>query len=245
LQIAGVPGGDALADGAAPPSSSVDPNGYAYTVEEYLAWAIKDLDAKWTPWFTSRGYAEPQVRYDVILPGETFRSVCTNIPVLTDTTPNAYYCPGDANGEGQIWLPVTTLQKMWSGDVFTRRSQRIGDFAAAIITAHEFGHHVADELQGQSTKAGRTITALTGANPELLADCFAGVWAATAYYGGVLEPGDFEEAVAALEAIGDPATSTTTPVVAPHGTAEQRVAALQLGYNQQANPTPCVQTYWK
>jgi uncharacterized protein len=234
-------GDEDLARGATPPPSRVDPNGYSYTVEEYLAWIVRDLDQKWTPWFISRGYVEPQVQYVVVKAGQRFTSRCTNIPELTDTTPNAYYCPVDDNGSGTIWLPVTTFQKMWTGDVFARPSQRVGDFAAAIITAHEFGHHVADELAKQSTAQGRAVTAVTGANQELIADCFAGVWASTAYYDGKLEQGDIEEAIAALEAIGDPVVGGPDP----HGTPAERAAAMRLGYNESRDPTPCVNSYWK
>lgn len=231
--------------GAVPPESQVTGSNTAYTVESYLTWIIADLDKKWTPWFTQNGYAEPQILYTIVQPGQQFVSVCTdkakNNLVIVDNTPNAYYCPYDNNNGGHIWLPATTFQKMWTGDIFTRPSARTGDFGAAIITAHEFGHHVKDELTKQATAMGYSISAVNGANNELLADCFAGVWAATAYYDNLLEAGDFEEAVAALSAIGDAQPGGEDP----HGSPAERVAALQLGYTDTADPFQCINAYWK
>lgn len=231
--------------GAAPPQSQVTGDNYGYTVDSYLTWVLTDLDSRWTPWFLANGYAEPQVLYTVVKEGEKYVSACKDRngvnAVFTDTTPNAVYCGADDNRTGRIWLPVTTFQQMWTGNIFTRPSQRVGDFGAAIITAHEFGHHVVDELRTQATAKGQNVSPITGKNNELLADCFAGVWASTAYYNNILEGGDFEEAVAAMFAIGDAAPGGNDP----HGSPAERVAALQLGYNDQKDPVRCMNTYWK
>ncbi|MDB5187019.1 MAG: putative protein of unknown function zinc metallopeptidase [Candidatus Saccharibacteria bacterium] len=237
--------GEYLQQGAVPPGSQVTGNSDTYTVESYLKAVVKNLDDAWVPWFVENGYAEPQVTYSVVLPGEKWQSVCTDQKgapeVVTDTTPNAYYCPFDDSGSGSIWLPATTFQKMWNGDVLGRQSQQAGDFAAAIVTAHEFGHHVKHELEVQEKARGANIPPVTGKNKELLADCFAGVWAATAYYNGLLEGTDFEEAVAAMAAVGDAKPGGKDP----HGSPEERVAALNLGYNDQMDPVRCISTYWK
>lgn len=54
--------------------------------------------------------------------------------------------------------------------------------------------------------------------------CFAGVWMTTAYFDGVLEPGDVGEAIAALNAVGAVEPGST------HPTSAEREAALMLGY---------------
>lgn len=242
----------APAEAAPPQSNVVAGNPYPYTVEEYLNYIIKDLDTEWTKWFKASSFEEPNVAIAMIEPGATFASNC--LPqAVTDTHPNAYYCDRDLgepiNGQqhyGSLILPVTTFQRMWTGDLFGRTSKTAGDFAAAIITAHEFGHHVQDELRQQyNTNATALLADPNLPNKELIADCFAGNWAASAYYTGLLQPGDFDEAVAALSAIGDPGSGGT------HGTADQRKAAVMTGYNglpgitQPGDPIACIRTYWK
>lgn len=246
-------------DGAAPPSSNVGQNSnYGYTVEQYLNFVVDELDQVWSQWFIKAGYAEPMVGYQIVEPGKTFTSKCTDTnqqPLkVGHDFPNAFYCPRDSivgsdgrTYDGMVILPVTTFQKMWTGDVFERQSKQVGDFAAATIVAHEFGHHVQDELMTQfNARQGQQAKAPTGANKELIADCFAGVWMTAEYYRGVLTDTDVEEAVAALEAIGDgPGVSAD-----PHGTSAQRAAALRLGYHggdgyAPGKPAACINAYWK
>lgn len=250
---------DLAPSNAAPPRSNVDPNSeYGYTVEEYVSFIVNEADKTWTAWFAANGYNEPFVGIKAIKPGETFVSNCT-LPgggqaVVGSDFPNAFYCPldniVDANGvtyEGTLILPLLTFQKMWTGDIFGK-SATAGDFGAAIIVAHEFGHHVQDEIMVQfnANNPGTQVTPPNGKNKELIADCFAGVWAASAYYQGILEAGDFEEALSALGAIGDEGTSTD-----PHGTPSERQQALVSGYSGieglsgPGDPNGCIKTYWK
>lgn len=217
-----------------------DSTGYSYTVDEYLTWTVSRLDAHWTAWFLAQGLSEPQVQLLIVRPGESGVTSCGNT-LVTDTTDNAYYCSTDANGVGAIWLPVTTFQQMWVGNVFSRTGGVPGDYAAGIITAHEFGHHVQDELYRQWQARGYDVVELVteNKNSELIADCFAGSFMASDYYGQTLEAGDFDEAEKALSLIGD----TQPGAEYPHGSSEERVAALEIGYNA-SSPMQCVQTYW-
>lgn len=242
-----VPIGEIPKEGAEPPSSAVVPgNPQSYTVEQYLDFIVGDLDKNWSSWFKRSGYAEPWVYIEKIEPGRSAYMGC-GAKTLTSETPNAYYCGSDTrvvNGAtiyGVVYLPVLTMRKMWTGNVFERTSRAAGDFAAAILVAHEFGHHIQDEIAIQSR-----VAAPTGKNKELIADCFAGVWMATAYYEGLLTDTDYAEAVAALEAIGDPPGSNGTD---PHGTSAERSAALKIGYNgygqyKPGTPQACY-VYWK
>jgi predicted metalloprotease len=216
------------------------------TVEEYLTEVIQNLDTTWTRWFLNVGHQEPFVSYKIVTPDEAPSVMgCGQITIVHDTA-NAYYCSIDEltpGFRGAIYLPVTTFQKMWTGEVLGQPSEQAGDFVAAIVTAHEFGHHVVDEIEIQSEE--RDAVEYRGpTSPELIADCMAGVWAAWTYYQGLLEPGDFEEAVGGLQAIGD------FDITTKHGTPAQREEALLTGYHglpgitQPGDPAACMRTYW-
>ena len=90
---------------------------------------------------------------------------------------NAFYCPaGDfiAWDESGLVIPYYVQQ---------------GDFAAAYVLAHEFGHAMQARLPQQER-----LTVLS----ELQADCFAGAWAAHVEEQGRLEAGDLDEATFAV-----------------------------------------------
>lgn len=233
---------------AAPPQT-----GPQYTVHQYLEYMIKDLDAKWSSWFVQNGYNEPMVGYQLIDPGQSFTSTCRDqgkaLAVKSDH-PNAFFCATDSvigsdgrRYQGLVILPVLTFQKMWQGDVFGRQSQPINDndFAAAFIVAHEFGHHVQDELAKQEPSMRR----LTGDNPELIADCFAGIWIDAMYVNRQLDNTDYQEATSAAALIGDAASG------GGHGTAAERVQAVRVGAETgndrypAGNPLVCVNQYWR
>jgi predicted metalloprotease len=69
---------------------------------------------------------------------------------------------------------------------------------------------------------------------ELQADFYAGVWAHYAQKRGIIEPGDFEEAMRAASAIGDDrlqreAQGYVVPDSFTHGTSEQRARWFRRG----------------
>ena len=73
-----------------------------------------------------------------------------------DVANNAFYCPA---GDFLAWDAqglIPTIQ------------QQFGDFAVALVAAHELGHAIQERT---GTSAGSTIPL------ELQADCFAGAWA--------------------------------------------------------------------
>lgn len=213
------------------------------SVPKHIETVVIDADAEWSAWFKAVGLREPMVSYNIILPGQTVTSQCT-MPGQSGTMtigsdfPNAFYCGVDpivVNGvsdRGVLILPAEAFVKVWLGDVYGRQTKRAGDFAVAVIVAHEFGHSVVDELGTQ-----RGVAQPTGKNKELIADCFSGAWASTAYKKGYLENGDIEEGVATFDAIGDTSASSD-----PHGTSAERVAAFTLGLNGQ--PFQCIAAYW-
>ncbi len=121
---------------------------------------------------------------------------------------NAFYCPaGDfiAWDESGLVIPYYVQQ---------------GDFAAAFVLAHEFGHAMQARLPQREQ-----LTVLS----ELQADCFAGAWAGYVAQQGQLEAGDLDEATfAVLSARDVPGTPFTDPRA--HGTGFERTRAFSDGY---------------
>lgn len=207
---------------------------------KYLSAVMTSADRLWSDWFVDNGLPEPFVTYDVLMPGDTFTSTCPGYGTVGSDLENAFYCRSDGDGQGEIVLPDETFAKMWGGDIFDRQvenPQLTGDFAAAAIAAHEFGHHVQDELSQDFGVAGPTKP-----DNELLADCFSGAVTYGLGQWGVLDDGDVDEAIAAFGVIGDEQND--------HGTDAQRQTAFEIGlYGSQAQPgggepTACLAAYW-
>jgi predicted metalloprotease len=149
-----------------------------------------------------------------------------------------FYCPADST----VYLDLTFYDDM------SRKLGGGGDFAWAYVIAHEMGHHI-QSITGTNADVAR----LEQDNPddanelsvrtELQADCYAGVWAATVFEEGALEPGDLDEAFSTAEAIGDDrlqeqAGQSVNPDSFTHGTAEQRRTWFERGYSS-ADPSGC------
>jgi uncharacterized protein len=102
-----------------------------------------------------------------------------------------------------------------------------GDFAAAFVLAHEFGHAMQFRLPEQEQ---------LGVLRELQADCFAGAWARDVQEQGLLEAGDLDEATLAVFSARDvPGTPFTDPRA--HGTGFERTRAFADGY--EGGPGTC------
>ena len=131
---------------------------------------------------------------------------------------NAFYCPaGDfiAWDESGLMIPYYVSA---------------GDFAAAYVLAHEYGHAIQARLGGEVPPRGVLL--------ELQADCFAGSWARSVADDGRLSPGDLDESVVALYRARDvPGTPWTDPRA--HGSAFDRTRAFIRGYD--GGPADCAQ----
>ena len=152
-----------------------------------------------------------------------------------------FYCPIDRS----IYIDPTFFNEL------SRRFGAPGDFAMAYVIAHEVGHHIQnldgtlDRAQALQARASRTEGNRIQVSVELQADCYAGVWAATARdeQGSILEAGDIEEGMRAAEAIGDDMLQRQTqgrvvPESFTHGTSAQRQAALRRGL-ESGDPAAC------
>lgn len=144
-----------------------------------------------------------------------------------------FYCPED----GKVYIEPAFFNEL------SKRFGAPGDAAAAYVIAHEVGHHVQD-LLGTFGHGSRESNA-DQVRIELQADCYAGVWAASArdQQGSILETGDAQEALRAAEAVGDDTLQKQTqgyvvPDSFTHGTSAQREAALQTGL-KSGDPAAC------
>jgi predicted metalloprotease len=149
-----------------------------------------------------------------------------------------FYCPAD----GRVYLDLGFFQEL------SDRFGAPGDFAAAYVIAHEIGHHVQsllgieERVRRESAQDPREANELS-VRLELQADCFAGVWASSAYARGALEPGDVQEGLDAAAAVGDDRIQESTrgrvdPESFTHGTSEQRTTWFRHGFDS-GSPNDC------
>jgi predicted metalloprotease len=149
-----------------------------------------------------------------------------------------FYCPRDQ----RIYIDLGFFDEMQS-----RFGASGGPFAQAYVIAHEYGHHIQNQLgvldrigndtQGPESRAVRS---------ELQADCFAGVWAANAVSTGLIEEltqADINEALDAANAIGDDRIQEQTqgqsyPETWTHGSSEQRRRWFSRGF-ETGRPAVC------
>ncbi len=115
-----------------------------------------------------------------------------------------FYCPSDQ----RVYIDPTFMQLLSSDYGSTG-----GALAQEYVIAHEYGHHVQDQLgilrKYQDGKTGATSNSV---RTELQADCFAGVWAHYASTtkdtagNSLLQPltdKDIKDALSAAAAVGD------------------------------------------
>jgi predicted metalloprotease len=157
-------------------------------------------------------------------------------PASADMGP--FYCPNDQ----RVYLDRTFFDDLLEGQLGAAG----GPFAIGYVVAHEYGHHVEDQLGVLGRIRTQRGPKSDAVRVELMADCLAGVWAGAAQgtsdEAGVaifeeLNQDDIKRAIDAAQAVGDDRiqkrsggrvdTDSFT-----HGSAAQRVRWFNQGMTQ-------------
>jgi predicted metalloprotease len=201
---------------------SYTPSAEEEELSQFVRVVLADTEDVWGK--LMEGYREPTL----VLFTEQVQSGCGSASSST----GPFYCPADE----KVYIDLS---------FYTALRDRLGapgDFAQAYVIAHEVGHHV-QHLLGISDKVHSMRSQLSdeennamSVRLELQADFLAGVWAHYAdQKNNIIEPGDFEEALNAANAIGDDrlqkqSQGHVVPDSFTHGTSEQRMRWFRKGY---------------
>lgn len=206
-------------------SSPTPASAEMYNLDEVVVAAVPAIDQYWTDVFANENldYSSPEVvYYNTVESLGPVDSACGEVPLA-----NAVHCSLDQT----IYLDYSFL----AGAIDFE-----GDFAAAMVIAHEWGHHIHYSLGISPTRDGEIDQEgeVYSIEAELLADCFAGTTSAHFEQMGMLESGDLDEAYNLVLKIGDmPGSDPTAP--GAHGDSDQRLASYFGGY-ESGDPSQCV-----
>jgi predicted metalloprotease len=188
--------------------------------------STEDVWGKILPQQANRRYTNPKL----VLFTDQVRSACGNASSST----GPFYCPGDQ----KLYLDFGFFREL------KNEFKAPGDFAQAYVIAHEVGHHVQNLLGTMDKVNSAGNSNQLSVALELQADCYAGVWAYYANQQGLIEAGDYEEALTAASSVGDDTIQKRSqgyvvPESFTHGSSRERQSwfakGLQSGDMRQCN----------
>jgi len=201
--------------------ASVDPD---KDLKDFSSYVFTDVQRTWRKTFVASG--KPYRNAKLVLYTGGVNTGCGS----ATSAVGPFYCPPDQ----RVYLDLSFYRDM------QQQLGASGDFAWAYVIAHEMGHHVQQQL-GTSDEVSRlqqqdpSQRNALSVRLELQADCYAGVWASTAFKQGELDQGDLQEALGAAQAVGDDrlqrrAGGEVRPDSFKHGTSAQRQKWFDAGY---------------
>jgi predicted metalloprotease len=156
-----------------------------------------------------------------------------------------FYCPNDS----EVYIDLSFFQELTS-----RFGTQGGTFAEAYVLAHEYGHHVQNQLGTSNRVREGSGPSSDSVRLELQADCYAGVWAnhattAPASKGGkplirTITEDDIARALDTASKIGDDyiqrelGGGRVDESQFTHGTSAQRERWFRTGY-ESGDPNSC------
>jgi predicted metalloprotease len=192
---------------------------------------VNSVQAYWNEALPADQRRQYRAAKTVIFSGVT-QSACGTASSQT----GPFYCPADERVYIDASFFDTLTQRFGADD---------GALAQEYVVAHEYGHHIENILGvlGQA-QDGQTGPQSGGVRVELMADCFAGVWAHHASrtisdtgtpFLKPLTENDIRSALSAAAAVGDDHIQQATqgqvnPHQWTHGSSEQRQRWFIAGY---------------
>jgi predicted metalloprotease len=149
-----------------------------------------------------------------------------------------FYCPVDKT----VYLDTTFFHDMLQGQLRARG----GPFSEAYVLAHEYGHHIQDELGTMGKVRTQQGPMSDSVRLELQADCYGGMWAKYAttvkdsngqVYIEDLTQDDYSRAIDAAQAVGDDriqqrSSGRVDPDQWTHGSSAARVMWFETGLRE-------------
>jgi predicted metalloprotease len=188
---------------------------------EFVSFVLDDVQGFWDGEFDAAGRTYQDAELVLFRQG-----VQTGGCGSASSATGPFYCPADQ----KAYIDLAFFREL------TDRFGAPGDFAQAYVLAHELGHHVQnllgidDEVRRLQQEDPDRANELS-VRQELQADCFAGVWAHSAFQRDLLSDGDIREGLDAAASVGDDRLGIDAPESFTHGSAEARQDWLSRGYD--------------